>query len=769
MKITIQGINYTSALDAEQPLTIGRKLNEPSECRLWLSLPADGSLAAPARNQSIAVTGDDGTLYFTGYIAVTPLPEYVGAGVTGPRYRFALQTVSDELLLNQSSTQPGSTVAGTTAGAAAVALVTRTGLATLSTTGISLATGVGTFRAEPGSVWSRTVGALADQARATYRALNGALNLASIPDTIHALNEADGTLNPAGLTLTSNTERALANDITVFGEHEPTAYVNEFFLGDGATTEFYLARAPYFPPSSQASLIREEFEGNGFNTSLWDAPDGYISIGTGGLVMSGGSGYDGGAILSTLSKVEMAGTLLLEAVGVSLTNGSAGVLPGFFVGARTQANCTAGFLATAASGTGVVTLQPLIEGVPSGATYIVNPANQYTLRIRVHCADEERDQPFYRTWGDSGQIVEGGGITTASAALLFEVEEIVDGVAGVPFVLYDGTVGELPDACWVVAVSALHMVGSVRELNLLSLGSGWVQTTAPGGGPVTRRLGSTAQGSECQIERSGRLAFFNGYQPPAGELIQVTYRATGRAAGRAVNTVSQAELAAAGLPSVAAWAGTVTIPSARSSQDCRNAARALVQAAASVSAAWSGSYKGTRGDFGADVWPGDALQMNIPALSLSTQMVVRDVKLLYAASMPDIVAYTIRFANDWADDLAIKTSTAVPADALLPVVVSPAYTANLNALSVTSISGSTVTINTGVAAPSGGGFEVRRRDGGFQPGEDVNLLARASTPTITLIRETASERFYVRMYDGATPPNYSEFSAELILNVPLGM
>ena len=62
MKITIQGQDYTAALDAARPLTIERKLNEPSICQLWLSLPSSGSLATPTRNQSLAVTGDDGTV-----------------------------------------------------------------------------------------------------------------------------------------------------------------------------------------------------------------------------------------------------------------------------------------------------------------------------------------------------------------------------------------------------------------------------------------------------------------------------------------------------------------------------------------------------------------------------------------------------------------------------------------------------------------------------------------------------------------------------------
>ena len=60
------------------------------------------------------------------------------------------------------------------------------------------------------------------------------------------------------------------------------------------------------------------------------------------------------------------------------------------------------------------------------------------------------------------------------------------------------------------------------------------------------------------------------------------------------------------------------------------------------------------------------------------------VKLSYRASCPDLVGYVIAFANDWADDLAIKTSATVPADAWLPAPISPTYLSNLSALAVTS-------------------------------------------------------------------------------------
>ena len=101
MKITINGQDYTAALDAVQPLTIERKLNVPSVCQLWLSLPSDGGLTMPLRNHALAVVGDDGTYYFTGYIAVSPLPEYAGLAIEGPRYRIEIHALSEEILLDQ--------------------------------------------------------------------------------------------------------------------------------------------------------------------------------------------------------------------------------------------------------------------------------------------------------------------------------------------------------------------------------------------------------------------------------------------------------------------------------------------------------------------------------------------------------------------------------------------------------------------------------------------------------------------------------------------
>jgi len=776
MKIAIDNSDYTGALDAVRPLEIERKLNEPSTCRLWLSLSTNAVLAVPLRNQPLVVTGDDGTVYFTGYLAVSSLPEYAGMGLTGPLYRYALQAVSDEILLDTQLLPPSAGSTDTSVGEILQGLVTRTGSTALRTTGLSLAVPVSHFVPEPGATWSKSAGLAATQGRAAYRAASGALTLTQVGTTVHTLDETAGTLELASLTLTAAVDRALANDVTVCGAEEPVAYVTEYFLGDGTTLTFPLSELPYFGPTAAEKIIWELFQEAGIDLRNWSYGSGaaYFSITSAGLTIDGGTGVDGQAALVWIDPIEAGGTLLLEAVGVVLSPGSTGTMAGVYSGVVQSAECVAGFQVTSAAGTGAVSVAPLVQGVVAGPSYTLAAGTQYTMRMRLQCAEVERLAQWYRVAGDAGLVGYGGGGSAAMGQVQMEIQPFVDGVAGTPVALYDGGVGFLPATYLVAAASSVSLIGTIRSFFLKGLGTEWVSSIAPGGSfssAQTVRVGTLADASVCHLMRTGSLTFYTGNAPASGEIVAVKYRTVGRAVGRAVNAASQAALAAVGAPPTAVWIGTVTEQAGRSSLDCRNAATALVTAASSVSAAWSGTYRTSNialnaGSCG-DVWPGDALQLNVVSLGLDAQVVVRAVTLQCGASDPDLVQYAIEFSNDWANDLAVKTSRTVPLDAWLPAAVSPTYLANLNQLVVTGISASSVSVQTNATPPSGGGFEVRRRDFVFQPGQDVDLVMRSAVGNFDIPRATEADRFYIRMYDGASPPNYSEFSVGLFVNLPL--
>jgi hypothetical protein len=264
----------------------------------------------------------------------------------------------------------------------------------------------------------------------------------------------------------------------------------------------------------------------------------------------------------------------------------------------------------------------------------------------------------------------------------------------------------------------------------------------------------------------GKLHFYPASTPQAGELIAVSYRTGRRSVARLASASSIATESNGGkLPGTACWMGSVTSPVPRSSVDCENAASAILAVSTSRAAAWTGKYTEWNADQQGDVWPGDVLA--VASASLNANLVVRAVEIDLAGTKPSLAKYTLSFANDWADDLAIKTSASVPADAWLPQqpeVATPL--ASLNALAVTSVTGSVIQIAANAAPPTGGGFEVRRRDWSFTPGPGPDLVLRSPVPNFTIPRQAAMEQYYIRMYDGSTPPNYSRFSSAVFVNLP---
>ncbi len=192
----------------------------------------------------------------------------------------------------------------------------------------------------------------------------------------------------------------------------------------------------------------------------------------------------------------------------------------------------------------------------------------------------------------------------------------------------------------------------------------------------------------------------------------------------------------------------------------------------SVEKAWSGSYSVVSDSLPAsDVWPGDSVQVRAPSRQANFSAIVREVDVQLASLALDRSEYQIRFANDAAEPIAAEfAKTKLPDPLPTPFTTSgpssSLYLAPLTAAQVTSIIATQIGVDTGTAPPTGGGFEVRRSDGGWGAASDGNLVGRYTTQTFSLPRLSRVQEYVLRQYDNSSPAKYSRQSALVHVDYP---
>jgi hypothetical protein len=770
VKVTIDNldgagaVDYSAALCADGALKISRTLNAPSVCSGLLDV-SDAAVAVPARRGRVVVTAANGTVLFTGYIASDPEAVYVGTGLKGPVYRYAFSAVSDEWLLDKQAVPLSGTGLAQSGGELLTTLTNRVDAGLFTTAGVMNGFSVGVFEPTLTASWSENAGGVASATYAAYRVLDGAVGLQPAGTVTHALSDGDGTLQVAALKTTAVKE--LANDVTVSGEIEPTAYVTETFEGDGTTTVFQLSEDPFRPKktANSAQFLTDSFNEAVLDTQIWQINDAGARLGlsAAGLTMTGGNGFDGQTTLTAINQVELGGTLVIEAGNLQLSGASAGVVCGLYAGTTQSANCFAGYNVRQSGGATVVV--PFVKGAEVGTVFTILQGHTYTLRIRLHCVEMQRVLQSYYAMVDGAVQAFGGGLVTAPISVVFELQDLGAASNTPATVLYDGSVVNSPATCSFVAVNSVQLFGSMGYCRVTQTGSAWVVSTLPSGVRMTRLIGVAGEGVDCTASAAGKVTFFAGRIPVAGELVTVTYRAQQTAVARLEDAASVAAEAAGGMPGTAQWLGKVLKPAARSSVDCESAALAVLSFSASRAAAIAGTYEAVNP---ADVWPGDVLAVTSAGQMMS--VVVRSVEIVDGMGCPEMLTYRMAFANDWAEGLGMTLSEAIAADALLPETALSApgnVLANLQQLQVVSATGIALQVDSGMAAPVSGGFEVRRRDGDFGPGVDQDLVLRSPVRSFSIPREGQIEHYYVRMYDGSTPPLYSRFSSAVFTNLPV--
>jgi hypothetical protein len=781
-------IDYTGAVAAEGPITVQRALNEPSRCTAEIVLGVEG-LAVPVRRGRVIATAEDGAVLFTGYLATEPVRIYAGDASMGPVYRARVTAVSDEWLLDNLGSGAGlrdTEVLGLDGAALVTRLASRVQAG--GSAGVTVATAAtvattGAFAARASQPWSVNAGQAASSAYAAYRALNGQVLIQPVGDVTHVFSDADGTLSVAELQ--TSAVRELANDVTLSGAEEPAAYVGENFVGDGTTTIFTLTEGAY--RDTNRLSVRDSFNGPAFDVSQWmlTDPGSHLSVTSLGLTMNGGNGADGQTMLTALDAVEMAGSLVVQLGGVIFGAASDGMLAGLYQGVPVLANCFAGFrVRQSVSGTGGVTVVvPVVNGVEVGTVFTPVAGHLYTLRIRPHCVEMQRVLQRYYCMVDG--VVQGFGSGSGVAAPMDLVFELVDegAASNTPAtVLYDsvgaaGTLSISPATCVFVAANATQMFGSVASVSVTRPGSIWVVSTLPNGTLQTRLVGVAGQGVDCVASYGtaagspGKITFLAGRVPVAGERVTVSYRSERRAVARLADGTSVASEAVNSAPGTCRWLGKVTAPVARSSMDCESAAQAVLAFATSRTAAVAGTYAMVNP--AQDVWPGDVLA--ITSAGVTSSLLVRSVVVQDGSAAPEVLRYKVAFANDWATEWAagigLKLSEEIAADAWLPQTASGSagqVLANLQQLTVTSLTGTALQVDAGMAPPAGGGFEVRLTDWQFGMGVDAaDLVLRSPVRSFSIPLAAQVERYYIRMYDASTPPLYSRFSSAVFVNAPV--
>jgi hypothetical protein len=314
VKITIDNLDGTGALDysvvlcADSPVKIGRSLNVPSVCSGLLDV-GDSSLKVPVRRGRVVVETANGTVLFTGYIATEPEAVYAGVGLKGPVYRYAFSAISDEWLLDKQSVPLSGAGLAQTGGQLLTTLTNRVDAGLFTTSGVMNGASVGVFEPMQTESWSANAGSVASATYAAYRVLGGALSLQPAGTVTHTLNDGDGTLQVAALKTASVKE--LANDVTVSGEIEPTAYITETFAGDGTTTVFQLSQSPFRPKktANSAQFLTDSFNTSALNTQIWQItdPGAHLGLSAAGLTLTGGNGLDGQTTLTAIDAVELRG------------------------------------------------------------------------------------------------------------------------------------------------------------------------------------------------------------------------------------------------------------------------------------------------------------------------------------------------------------------------------------------------------------------------------------------------------------------------------
>jgi hypothetical protein len=618
----------------------------------------------------------------------------------------------------------------------------------------------GTYTVETGEAWSTAAGQIADCARAVLNVENRALTLAPVGVVTRELTDSDPGFSPDSLKLSVG--GAAANDVTVIGGTEPSMYVRDCFTATGKQKTFALSRLPF--KLKTAVQVEDDFHNMSLDTTKW-ASDFSVPL----TFTQGGVACAGPVALRYRDPLEIGGLIILEQTGINYTGGE-GVVGGLFCGGFALGYCVAGISLNDGQ------VQTIINGVVSSSGKQLSPNKLYEFRTMLFHPEPIRAGQVYSSSVCNGDTARSSQVWFGTAHVVLTMREIdpVDAstTSAPQVVLYDGTLQNVQAYADYLPLWGLNLTCTLGHASAINEGAVWVQSAVPGQPWRTRLIGDVTAGSECYLTSTPELSFTTSSQPVANEQIEVFYRARGLACGRVVDSPSVQALKNNEDSGTRCMVLHVTAPAPRTSLDCEQAARALLDDLTQEQ--YGGEYQAGIGSLpqgASDVQPGEQWNISASSWGLSCTVIVREVEIDFQDLSDKFAQFKLQLANDAAQPFAFRFGRAKH-NALLAVVSSELQAdvstrpSGLPDARITAWGATTLTLDAGTGPVAGGGFEVRvEGDWGWGMAMNQNLVGRFSSRSFTLPNTGVTQAFYLRQFDGSTPAKYSPYATVLNLEV----
>jgi hypothetical protein len=763
MKLTIDNLDgagetdYTALLDAEAPPKIVRRLNQAPAFKAWLACRGTG--VAAAAGSKVRLYRDSGELWFSGYLDDAPQREFAGVSLGTPVFRVLLNAKGEMLALDRTALSERAAMGGHTAGEA-ISVLAQEANAAFDLSAVQSVAEAGSYTVETGELWSAAAQQIANSARAVLTVQNRAMTLAPVGAVTRALTDTDPGFSPDSLKLTVG--GPVANDVTVIGGVEPAMYVRDCFTATGKQTGFALSRLPF--KLAAAIEVEDDFHSATLDATKW-ASDFPVAL----AFTPSGVSSAGPVALRYRDRLEIGGLIILEQTGINYIGGE-GVVGGLFSGGFAFNYCVAGIVLNGGQ------VQTIIDGVMNAPVKQLSPNKRYEFRTMIFHPEPIRAGQVY-----SSSVCNGGNArtsqvwsgTTHVVLTMREIDPADASTTSAPqIVLYDGTLQNVPAYADYLPLWGLNLTCTLGHAGATNDGAVWVQSAAPGQPWRTRLIGDITAGAECYLTSTPELHFASSAEPVANEQIEVFYRARGLACGRVVDAQSVQALHNSEDNGTRSMVVHVTSPMPRTSLDCEQAARALLDDL--TKAQHNGEYESWVGSLpqgASDVHPGEQWSISASMWGLSCTVIVREVEIDFQNLSDDHARLKLRVADDAAQPFTLRFGR-TKHNALISVVSSDqgedvsARPSGLPDARIATWGAATLTADAGADPVPGGGIEVRvEGDWGWGMAVDRNLIGRFTSRNFTLPRTATTQEFYLRQFDASTPAKYSPYASVLHLEV----